>query len=209
MAKTTTTTKKEAKKPSVPELARIDLPVQQQGLEKWAANPEDVIGRAADSPATVVNIPLEVIVESTENARRTFDQAELEGLAQSMRAVGLREAVELKPRGARDDGSPGAYELVDGARRYRAAKLLGWKTIPAWIHNDSDLVTATVRAVRNNQRVNLTPYEEALDFRNIMEKGATVDQVAALVGRSPETVKSRLEILDLPEDVAKRVGENG
>lgn len=210
MTKKTQTTVKKTKNTTPPvQLARLDLPIQQAGLEKYAANPDDMIGRAADSPATVVRIPIAAIVESSENARRAFDQAELEGLAQSMRAVGLREPVELKPRGERDDGSPGAYELVDGARRYRAAKLLGWTDIPAFIHNEEDLVVATVRAVRNNQRVNLTPYEEALDFRNIMAKGATVEQVAALVGRSEDLVKQRLKLLELPADIAQRIGTDG
>lgn len=221
------------------ELARLDLPITQRGLEQYAAHPDDIIGKASTSKATVVKIPISMIVESGDNARRSFDQTELEGLAQNIRAVGLRDAVEVKPRGNvcvtcdgvyrfSGDGNTTnccaapvpsktlvKYELVDGARRLRAFQLL-YKTdpdaygeIPCFVRDDNDLTTAVVRAAKNHQRVQLTPYEEALDFRNIIKQGATIEQCAQLVGKSEAVVKSRMRLLDLPEDVARKLGHDG
>jgi ParB family chromosome partitioning protein len=196
-----TTTEKGKKAKLAPELAAALLPAAQRGLESYAAHPDDVIGKARDSKATVVLLRIDRVHEDPE--KRETRPEKVEQLVKQIRAVGMRDAIEVKPT------TPGDYQVTDGHHRRLAALALGWKEIPAWVRDDNDLTRAVVRAGKNMARAQLSPYEEARDFKNILDKGATVDQVAELTGVTPATVRARLKLLELPADIAQRIGKDG
>jgi ParB family transcriptional regulator, chromosome partitioning protein len=81
---------------------------------------------------SVQDIPLNRISESKTNPRRLFDETKLTELAANIRQHGVLQPVLVRPT---PDGEPGTFELVAGARRYRASKLAGRETIPASVRN--------------------------------------------------------------------------
>lgn len=93
------------------------------------ASPATVVSRAVSS---VQDIPLNRIRESNSNPRRAFDEAKLRELANNIKLHGVLQAILVRPT---RDGEDGNYELVAGARRFRASKLAGKETIPATVRN--------------------------------------------------------------------------
>lgn len=140
----------------------------------------------------MTQIPVSKILPNPEQPRKNFDQAELDELARSMASfVGLIQPITV--RKAED-----VYILVDGERRWRAAKQLGWKTIEAHIRNigngnDNSLLEAMVA---NIQRSGMKPLEEARAYQKLIEKAGTQERVADLVGVSIATVGMRLSLLE-------------
>jgi ParB family chromosome partitioning protein len=99
-------------------------------------------------------LPLDCLVESTTNPRRTFDEAKLADLAESIRTQGLIMPLVVRPKGE-------VYQIVAGARRYRAAKLASLETVPAQIVDLTDEQMLAWQLIENSQRVDVHPYEEA------------------------------------------------
>lgn len=199
---------KAAKKKRAP----IASPAAQRGLEVYAPELADALNLNAGKhrPALAVNIPVAKCVEDNENARRAFDESELEALAQSIRENGLQQPIHVVPRPNAENVEH--YHVVQGNRRLRAFQKLGRLEIPAFVREDlADATEAAVAAaIENLQRVNLSPFEEARAYQRIRDAGKlTLEQVAERAGRSVGTVRNRLKILDLPEDLARRVGEPG
>src|SRR5260370_40970792 len=94
-------------------------------------------GRKREPPAVsaIQDIPLENIRESKSNPRRVFDEAQLRELADNIQSHGVLQAILVRPS---QDGANGVYELVAGARRFRASKLAVRRTIPATVRNLTD-----------------------------------------------------------------------
>lgn len=140
----------------------------------------------------MIQIPVSKILPNPEQPRKEFDETELEALASSMASpVGLVQPITV--RQAED-----AYILVDGERRWRAAKRLGWETIEAHVRekangNENLLLEAMVA---NIQRSGMKPTEEARAYQKLMHKLGSQEKVAALVGVSYATVALRLGILE-------------
>jgi len=98
---------------------------------------------------SIRDTPLENIRESSSNPRRTFDEAQLRELAANIQSHGVLQPIVLRPA---PDGADGMYELVAGARRFRASKLAGRATIPATVQNLTDAEAREVQLVENLQR---------------------------------------------------------
>src|SRR5258707_7052956 len=97
-----------------------------------------IAGRKGPAPpgdSSVLDIPLERIRESTTNPRRVFDETKLREFADNIRLHGVLQAILVRPV---PDGECSAYQLVAGARRFRASKLAGNSTIPAAGRDISD-----------------------------------------------------------------------
>jgi ParB/RepB/Spo0J family partition protein len=136
-------------------------------------------------------VPLDQITESATNPRKHFgDMKELED---SVREKGVLQPVLLRP-------FDGEYELVAGARRFRAARGIGLAEIPAIIRELSDAEALEVQVIENNQRSDVSPLEEADGFRALQEKhGYSVEDLAAKTGRSKAYVYARLKLAELGE----------
>ena len=103
-------------------------------------------------------LAIDTIHESTTNPRRTFDEAKLQELAESIRHHGLIQPITVRPNSE-------GFELVAGARRYRAAQLAELFSIPARIVELTDAQSQEWQLVENSQRVDVHPYEEAQGFQ--------------------------------------------
>ena len=111
------------------------------------------------------DIPLNRIQESKTNPRRTLDEAKLAELAANIRQHGVLQPVLVRPS---PNGEDGFYELVAGARRYRASKLARRETIPVTIRELTDAQCLELQLIENLQRENLNPVEEAQGYAQLI-----------------------------------------
>jgi ParB family transcriptional regulator, chromosome partitioning protein len=148
----------------------------------------------------VIRLPLDQI-EIAEQVRKDFSDESLQGMAQSLLAVGQLQPVIVQPFG-------GKYRLVAGERRVRSAPLAGLTAIAA-IVDDSDLSPAEViqrQLIENAQREDLTPWESAMGIKELMEEtGWTAGETADKLGLSAATVSRLLALVRLPEAIQSKV----
>ena len=143
-----------------------------------------------------MQLPLGSIRPNERQPRRRFDAEGISELAESVRAQGLVQPVVVRPSG------PGAWELIAGERRWRAARAAGLATIPALVRESDDRDSLLLALVENVAREDLSPIEEARAYAVLIDEfGLTLGDVAERVGRSKPTVSNRIRLLDLPDDV--------
>ena len=154
---------------------------------------------AVKSLQEYVSVPLAELVESSNNPRKTFDEAKLEELAASIRSKGV-----LSPLLARKVN--GHFEIVSGARRYRAAQSVGLPEVPVRIVVLDDAEILKTQIIENIQRADVHPFEEAQGFRALLERegaGYTIEKVAAKTGKAAAYIAKRLRLLALIPPVAE------
>lgn len=129
------------------------------------------------------------------NHRTNMDQDKLVEMASSMDKVGLMNPIGLCKRGKR-------YVMIYGHRRLEAAKLLKWTKIKADVYKGlTDLQIAEMQFVENLQREDLTPIDEALGIKALMDAGQSIDIIASRIERSIVFVRSRLDLLRLHKNI--------
>lgn len=142
-------------------------------------------------------IPLGAITPNPQQPRRAMSAEALQGLAASIREVGV-----LQPVVVRHGEEPGTFVLVAGERRWRAAGLAGLKEIPALVREGDDVSGLAEALVENIQREDLSPLEEAAAYRQLLEDfGLTHEEVGARVGRSRPAITNTLRLLQLPSSI--------
>jgi len=141
-------------------------------------------------------IAIDTIHESATNPRRTFDECKLGELAESICTNGLIQPITVRPN---SDG----FEIVAGARRYRAAQLAELFTVPARIVEIDDAQALEWQLVENSQRVDVHPYEEAQGFERLLDlPGYDVTALVEKSGKSASHIYARLSLLQLISAVA-------
>ena len=154
---------------------------------------------AVKSLQEYVSVPLTELVESSTNPRRTFDEERLEELAESIRSRGV-----LSPLLARKVN--GHFEIVSGARRYRAAQRVGLPEVPVRIVVLNDAEILETQIIENIQRADVHPFEEAQGFRALLEReraAYTIEKIAAKTGKAAAYIAKRLRLLGLLPPVAE------
>ena len=142
-------------------------------------------------------LAIDQIHESTTNPRRTFDEAKLYELAESIKQNGLIQPLTVRPNNQ-------GFEIVAGARRYRAAHLAELFSVPARIVDIDDAKALEWQLVENSQREDVHPYEEAQGFQRLLDMPGY--DVAALVeksGKSASHIYARLSLLQLIPTIAE------
>lgn len=141
---------------------------------------------------------LESITESPLNPRRFFDEEKLAELAASIKEQGILQALVLRPHP--DDDS--RYELVIGARRFRAAALAGLTYVPAAVLILDDAEVLEVQLVENDQRDGVSPLDEALAIRRLnFEHGRSPEDIADKLGRPVAYIRRRLVLTQLRNEL--------
>lgn len=131
--------------------------------------------------------------------RRTFDEAKLQELAESIKTHGVFTPILVK-------NAIQGYELIAGERRLRAAKLAELKTIPAIIVEFDDTQMMEIALLENIQREDLNAIEEALGYEKIISRlNYTQEELAKRIGKSREHVANMLRLLKLPQTVQQHV----
>jgi ParB family chromosome partitioning protein len=145
------------------------------------------------------NAAMVELAESTTNPRKTFDEASLEELAQSIRSHGVLSPLVVRR-------SQGHLEIVSGARRYRAAQRAGLAEIPVRLLELSDSEAQELQIIENVQRADVHPFEEAQGFQALLDRGDgayTIEKIAARTGKAAAHVAQRLKLLGLAPAVAE------
>jgi ParB family chromosome partitioning protein len=145
------------------------------------------------------NMPLASLTESSNNPRRSFDEAALNELAESIKTQGILAPLVVRPVGQH-------FEIVAGARRYRAAHLAGLETAPVRIVELTDTQALETSIVENLQRRNVHSLDEAQGFAALMrleEPKYSIEQIGAKVGKNPVYVAARLRLVELAPAVAE------
>lgn len=153
-----------------------------------------------ETPAGVrlVDVPVKNIRPNPKQPREDFEYHDLEDLINSIKEHGILQPLVV----TKIDGEN--YELIAGERRFRAAKFLNLRTVPAIVRTARDQDKLELALVENIQRKNLNPIEEAKAFNQLMQEfSLTQEKVAERVGKSRPVVANTLRLLTLPEEIQK------
>ena len=155
------------------------------------------------SAGKIYQLPVEAIRPSPFQARTSFNEQELAGLAQSIRENGLLQPISVRR-------VEGGYELVAGERRLRACKMAKMHTIPAILCDYPDERTAVLGLLENLQREDLNPFEQAQGLRDVIVLwDCTQAEAAKRLGMAQPTLANKLRLLQLTADQRQFVLDNG
>lgn len=158
---------------------------------------------AAKQEKELLTLPISKVEPRRDQPRTTFDDVALEELADSIRQYGLIQPITVR----KIDG--GFYQIIAGERRWRASRLAGLSEVPVRVIEADDKKATELALVENLQREDLSPIEEALGYRTLMEEyGMSQEDAARAVGKSRPAVANSLRLLNLAAPVMKLV-ENG
>jgi ParB/RepB/Spo0J family partition protein len=135
-------------------------------------------------------VALDRIDRNPDQPRKHFDQAGLDELAGSIAELGLLQPIIIRPQGDR-------YQIIAGERRWRAANLAGLTEIPAIVVEADDDRTMVLAIAENVNRRDMNPIEEAGAYQALIDRGRTVEEVAQLFGKTPQTIGYRVDLLRL------------
>jgi ParB family transcriptional regulator, chromosome partitioning protein len=149
-------------------------------------------------------IAVDQIRRNPAQPRRTFDDASLRELADSLKAKGVLQAILVRP----DPKEEGKYQIIAGERRWRAARMAGLTHIPAIVRSLDELELLEFGIIENVQRADLNAIEEAEAYEALMKRfGRTQETLAATVGKSRVHIANTLRLLQLPEEARAYVRE--
>ncbi len=157
--------------------------------------------RPTEAPAGLVRqVPIEEIRPNRNQPRKTFEPRALADLVASIRANGI-----IQPLLAQEVG--GAYELIAGERRFRAACMAGLREVPTIVRTlDREADALELALIENLQREDLSPIEEAEAYLKLTEEfGYTQDVLSRKLGRGRATVANVMRLLKLPPEVQEAV----
>ena len=148
------------------------------------------------TPADVFRVPTSQISPNPYQPRLSFDSEELEGLAASIRTLGLITPITVRKI------AENRYQIISGERRYRACQMVGMTEIPAYIRETDDQGMLEMAIVENVQRENLDPIEVALSYQRLLtECNLTQEQMADRLGKNRSSVANQIRLLKLPVKV--------
>ncbi len=141
-------------------------------------------------------IDIDLIDPNPYQPRKKFSEKELNELAQSIKENGLLQPIIVRRK------PDGRYEIVAGERRWRACRIAGITRIQAIVKDLEDSEVLQLALIENLQREDLDPIEEALAYKELMDRfGYTQQEVAELVGKDRATITNRLRLLNLSPKV--------
>lgn len=150
----------------------------------------------AKGSSAINDIPLEAISPNPDQPRRTFDEEALSELAASISELGIIQPLSLRKIG------PNEYQIIAGERRYRAAKLAGLHSVPAYIRTANDAELTEMALIENIQREDLNAIEIALTFKKLIEQyELTQEKLSERIGKKRATIANFLRLLKLPAEV--------
>lgn len=151
----------------------------------------------------MVEVALEDIYPNASQPRTYFDEKALNDLAQSIKNLGVIQPITLRKEGDK-------FEIISGERRFRASKIAGLQSVPAYIRLVNDQELLEMALVENIQREDLDAIEIALTYQRLLEEiGMTQENLSQRVGKERSTITNSIRLLRLNPDVqnAIRSGE--
>jgi ParB family transcriptional regulator, chromosome partitioning protein len=168
-----------------------------RGLSALLGEVEDA-SSTPGGPSGLRDIPIELIHRNPNQPRWVFAEAELDELAASIQEKGVLQPILVR----KAPGMEGHFELVAGERRWRAAQMASFLTLPALVRDLDDIQVLEIGVIENVQREALNPIEEATAYEQLIEvHGRTQSQIADAVGKSRAHVANAVRLLDLPDGI--------
>ncbi|HLT52431.1 MAG TPA: ParB/RepB/Spo0J family partition protein [Flavobacteriaceae bacterium] len=168
-----------------------------RGLSALLKDPSNDISSVSDKNAdkvigNIVELELDYIEVNPFQPRTNFNEETLRELASSIRELGVIQPITVRKLGFNK------YQLVSGERRYRASKLIGLETVPAYIRIANDQESLEMALVENIQRQDLDPIEIALSYQRLIDEiNLTQEQMSERVGKKRSTISNYLRLLKL------------
>lgn len=154
---------------------------------------DDVPARGSSA---INDIALEQINPNPDQPRTTFDESALEELAASIRELGIIQPLSLRKV------APDSYQIIAGERRYRAAKMAGLTSVPAYIRTANEAELTEMALIENIQREDLNAIEIALTFKKLIDQySLTQERLSERIGKKRATIANFLRLLRLPAEV--------
>ena len=154
----------------------------------------DEVKTSGSSSINEINIDL--IKPNPDQPRTEFDEEALTELATSIKELGIIQPISLRKMG---DGS---YQIIAGERRYRASKLAGLKSMPAYVRTVEDETVMEMALIENIQREDLNAVEIALSFQKLIEQyNLTQEKLSERIGKKRTTIANYLRLLRLPAEI--------
>lgn len=143
----------------------------------------------------VLQIDIDKLSINTLQPRKQFTDVEMEELANSIREYGIIQPLIVTQKGT-------GYEIIAGERRFRAAKIVGLKKVPAIMRDVTEQSKLEVALIENIQRQNLNPIDLAAAYKKLIDEfSLSQDEVAKKLGKSRPVVTNTLRMLTLPEEI--------
>jgi len=151
---------------------------------------------STNGSSSISEVEMELIFPNPNQPRSHFDEDALNELATSIRELGVISPITLRKN---DDGT---YLIIAGERRFRASKLVGLNTIPAYVRTAADEQVVEMALIENIQREDLNAIEIALTFYRLMEEyKLTQERLSERVGKKRATIANYLRLLRLPAEI--------
>lgn len=162
--------------------------------------PEDALIEDKDEKASKSNlININLIKSNDEQPRKTFDNEKIMELAESIKHNGIIQPIILKK-------STEGYVIVAGERRWRAAKSIGMKEVPAIIMDLTEKQVLEISLIENIQRQDLNPIEEALAYKKLISDfDLTQEELGKRIGKSRTAITNTMRLLNLCDDVKQYI----
>ncbi|WP_295587184.1 ParB/RepB/Spo0J family partition protein [uncultured Oscillibacter sp.] len=149
-----------------------------------------------------LSLPIAQVESCSSQPRKSFDEASLAELADSIRQHGIIQPLTVRKLAS------GYYQIIAGERRWRAARMAGLSEVPVIVMEADDRKAAELAMIENLQREDLNPMEEAAGFQSLIETyHMTQEEAAQRVGKSRSAVANALRLLGLTPSVRKLVEE--
>lgn len=149
-----------------------------------------------DGSSAINEIEVDKIEPNPNQPRTNFDDESLRELAVSIRELGIIQPLSLRA------GSDGRYHIIAGERRWRAAKLAGLRSVPAYVRTASDSEVTEMALIENIQREDLNAIEVALAFKKLIDTYSfTQERLSERLGKNRATIANHLRLLKLPGDI--------
>ncbi len=156
----------------------------------------------AEESESTVTLKISDIEPNRSQPRHDFNEESLRELADSIANHGVLQPLLVRPL------PEGGYQLVAGERRWRASRMAGLFEVPVIVRELSDSETMQISMIENLQRENLSPVEEALGYKTLMDEyGFTQDEISRSVGKSRPVIANALRLLKLPEEILEMLSE--
>ena len=154
----------------------------------------DEVKTSGSSSINEINIDL--IKPNPDQPRTEFDEEALTELATSIKELGIIQPISLRKMG------DGTYQIIAGERRYRASKLAGLKSMPAYVRTVEDETVMEMALIENIQREDLNAVEIALTFQKLIEQyNLTQEKLSERIGKKRATIANYLRLLKLPAEI--------
>lgn len=172
------------------------MPIHRNALGRGLDSLISMDDTPARGSSAINDIPLDKITPNPEQPRSTFDESALEELAASIRELGIIQPLSLRKTG------PDSYQIIAGERRFRAARLAGLPSVPAYIRTANDSELTEMALIENIQREDLNAIEIALTFKKLIDQyNLTQERLSERIGKKRATIANFLRLLKLPSEV--------